>query len=95
MTAWNPQGWVIMLAGQQWAAGKGFAIPIQSGLDFHLDVQAHKLRATYVGVGRFGPLNYSSVCLGTQRFGLGVWVSSNHWMKLENLVLEFYHVRTK
>jgi len=47
MTAWNPQGWVIMLAGQDWAAGQGFTKPIQSGLDFHLDAQARELRSTY------------------------------------------------
>ena len=47
MTSWNPQGWVIMLAGQDWAAGQGFASPVQSGLDFHLDVQARELRPTY------------------------------------------------
>merc|ERR1712025_664948 len=52
MTAWNPQGWVIMLADQNWAHGKGFAEPIQSGSDFHLDVQARELRSTYQGFFR-------------------------------------------
>jgi hypothetical protein len=36
-----------MLAGQDWGQGVGFAEPIQSGLDFHLDVQARELRPTY------------------------------------------------
>jgi hypothetical protein len=47
MTSWNPQGWVIMLAGQDWGQGTGFQAPIQSGLDFHLDAQARELRPTY------------------------------------------------
>lgn len=47
MTAWNPQGWVIMLADADWAHGEGFSAPVQSGLDFHLDVQARELRSTY------------------------------------------------
>jgi len=47
MTAWNPQGWVIMLAGQDWAEGEGFTNPTQSGLDFHLDVQAREMNSSY------------------------------------------------
>lgn len=44
MTSWNPQGWVIMLAGQLWEQGKWGA---QGGDDFHLDVQARELRSSY------------------------------------------------
>jgi hypothetical protein len=47
MTSWNPSGWVIMLAGQDWGQGMGFESPSQSGLDFHLDMQARELRPTY------------------------------------------------
>ena len=47
MTSWNPQGWVIMLAGADWGQGSGFDTPVQSGLDFHLDAQARELRPTY------------------------------------------------
>merc|ERR550514_1309846 len=36
-----------MLAGSDWGQGVGFQAPIQSGLDFHLDVQARELRPTY------------------------------------------------
>jgi hypothetical protein len=44
MTSWNPQGWVIMLAGQLWEQGIWGA---QSGDDFLLDVQNRELRPTY------------------------------------------------
>jgi hypothetical protein len=44
MTSWNPQGWVVMLAGPLWEQGRWGA---QGGDDFHLDVQARELRTTY------------------------------------------------
>ena len=44
MTSWNPQGWVIMLAGQLWESGKWGA---QGGDDFHLDVLTRELRPAY------------------------------------------------
>lgn len=44
MTSWNPQGWVIMLAGPHWEKGRWGR---QSGLDFHLDVLARELRPAY------------------------------------------------
>ena len=82
MTSWNPQGWVIMLAGQQWSQG---AWGQQGGDDFHLDVQSRELRPAYqqflrgswaarargdAPAGQAWECNYASKgkCLG---FGIG------------------------
>jgi len=65
MTSWNPEGWVIMLAGQLWEQGKWGA---QSGSDFHLDVQARELRPAYQQVLRG---NWASLAHGDTPAGIG------------------------
>jgi hypothetical protein len=51
MTSWNPQGWINMLAGQDWNNGRWGD---QGGPDFHLDVQTRELRPAYQSVLRGG-----------------------------------------
>ena len=51
MTSWNPQGWVIMLAGKEWSQGRWGAV---GGDDWHLEAQARELRPQYQQVSHKG-----------------------------------------